>query len=971
MGSLRDVVRRPLAWLLSLTLIPAAAAAQTSGMAGVVRDTTGAVLPGVTVEASSPALIEKFRSVITDGNGLYRILDLRPGVYTVTFSLAGFATIRREGIALTTAFTATVNADLQVGSVQEAVVVTGRSPTVDVRNVVQRSVIESEIINALPSTRSFQAIGQLIPGITPVSSSRQSGQDVGGLAGERARLLIHGGNASDAVAMIDGLSFNVTAGSGSSTGFTVNPGEVQEYSLQLAALAAEYPYGGVNMNLIPKEGGNRFGGSFVGEYTDRNLVSDNLTDELKRQGLTAVNQADLLWDLNLSTGGPLARDRLWFFGSYRYWGQNERVAGMYYNKTPGTFAYTPDLTREQFVAETWLTSASIRLTWQANEKNKFGLYVASQPRCTCAFGGSATRAPEATSAQRVKNNYLGQASWRRPISARVFLDVGTLIIRYDSPFYRVLDVTRDDISVTELSRGVVFGAAPSYSHPIQNENKARADLSYVTGAHAVKVGVSLENATSTSTTEVNGEMTYSLLNGVPRQVTVFAPVANRANLNALVGLYAQDQWAIKRLTVNAGLRFMYQNAGVPALRVPAGRFVPERSFPAVTNIPNWKDLTPRLGAAYDLFGDGKTAIKVTASRYVNQNKLDLTQANSPVTASVTSATRTWADVNGDFIPQENELGPLSNNRFGTVNITTRYDPAIVTGWGVRPYNWEVSTALNHELLPQVSVNAGYFRRWFGNFTVTDNLEVTPADYDPYCLSAPVDSRLPGGGGNQICGLYDLNPSKFGRVDNLVTLSSKYGKESKVYNGVDLAMNARLPHGVIVSGGMSTGTTSVHGNEVTTGTDRCFVVDSPGQSRFCRVQTPWQTQVKFIGIVPLPWGLQASGSMQSNPGPPITATYTAVSAEVRNSLTRNLSSGLARVDLIEPGTLFAPRFYQVDARFAKNFRVKRIRFQGNVDLYNALNSSAVLQLNTTYGPNWQRPTYVLPGRMTKVGFQVEF
>lgn len=302
---------------------------------------------------------------------------------------------------------------------------------------------------------------------------------------------------------------------------------------------------------------------------------------------------------------------------------------------------------------------------------------------------------------------------------------------------------------------------------------------------------------------------------------------------------------------------------------------------------------------------------------MNGEIVDFPASINPVQTTVVSATRTWTDANGDFVPQENELGPLSNSSFGQVVIRTRYDDAVRHGFGVRGFNWETSAGIDHELLRGVSVNAAYFRRWFGNFLATDNLLVAPSDYDPLCITAPVDPRLPGGGGQQVCGLYDITPAKFGQSNNLVTFAKNYGEQTQVYDGIDLTMNARLPRAMLISGGLNAGRTA---------TNRCFVVDSTEELRFCKVSPPFQPQVKFLGTFPLKWGLQASGTFQSLPGPQITASLVVPNEQIRGSLGRDLAAGARgtkTVDLIAPGTVFGDRLCQVDFRMSKVITVRSV------------------------------------------------
>jgi len=319
------------------------------------------------------------------------------------------------------------------------------------------------------------------------------------------------------------------------------------------------------------------------------------------------------------------------------------------------------------------------------------------------------------------------------------------------------------------------------------------------------------------------------------------------------------------------------------------------------------------------------------------------------------------------------VGPFNQTTFGNSTIVTTYAPDVLT---TRGYNWEFSGAVQHELAPQVSMSVAYFRRWYGNLRVTQNTAVTSADFTPYCITAPVDSRLPEGGGNQLCGYNDVNPNKFGQTLNVIQEASHFGTPEDVYDGLDLTESVRLLKGINVSGGVSIGRER---------TNNCYAInDLSLMSAFsgarlqnrCDVRPPFQPNVKFLLVYPVPWGgIQAGAAFQSIPGPQILASYTATNAQIAPSLGRNLASGVngtATIDLIPPATQYGDRLNQLDLRASKIFKIANGRsIQANVDIYNALNVDAVLAQNNTFGPIWQKPASILQARFFKFSVQLQF
>jgi hypothetical protein len=981
--------------VLALLVFPSLAWAQSS-ITGVVRDTSGAVLPGATVEAASPALIEGARSAVSDGQGVFTIVDLRPGPYVVTFTLAGFRTLRREGIVLPAQFAATVNAELALGELEETITVAGEVPIVDIRSTRAQVQFEKETLEALPGAGRLAILSAVLPGATLM---RETDRSVGGL-NDRGQntFYIHG--TPEAQPVVDGVNVMMNATQGL---IVYNQLTLQEVVVETSGAGADRDSGALLMNLISKDGGNRFSGTAMFALADGGMESGNWNEELGSRGLKAAAAKSLkkYRDVGLAVGGPVKRDRLWFFGAFREGVNQQYAQGLYYNKfrQPASYLYEPDLSKPAFTNE-YARDFTLRLTLQAAAKHKVVVAGSFQPNCNCVYDllqANPPRSPEATGEHRYSPNYQPSGSWTFPANDRTLFEAGALMLAHNQNDtsntrlpYGLADVPQTDIRIEDQALNLIYGSVPSRTLP-RRQYQERFSAAYVTGSHNSKVGIMLRQSLVGDVERFGHDLfmhgtavQYRLnTNHVPNRITLLDGPWNFEEHMRDIALYAQDQWTIKRITLNLGVRYSDAKGSTPLQVLPAGFWVPERRFEPTDNNPHWRNLSPRIGGAYDLFGTGRTAVKAAIGHYPDRV---ITVVSNPASNFTRTTFLTWNDRNGDFRPDCNlrnpagdstgadVCGPWQSPTFGQPRIVTTYSKEATEGFNKQSHHWQGSVSVQHELRPGVGLNVGYFRTWYGGFLVTDNPTVDPTSYDPYCITAPVDDRLPGGvSGQAVCGFYDLKPQFFGTIGGVVKQASDFGNRTQVYNGVDITTNARFAGGGALQGGVSIGQTV---------TDNCLTVDAPPQPGFCKVTPPWSagTQAKFLFVYPLPFDVQTSVIYQNVPMIPRTTSFVATNANVRTTLGRDLTAcgGAATcgetitAQLYPSTTVYEKRLSQFDLRFARTFQFQGTnRLKASVDVLNLFNANSVLRINDRYGASWQNVLQVLTGRLIKVGAQFDF
>lgn len=1027
------LARGALAALGLVVMSSASVFAQSAEIAGVARDASGAVLPGVTVEAASPSLIERSRVVYTDGQGQYRAIALAPGTYTVTFTLPGFNTVVREGIVLTAAFTATVDATLNVGSLSETVTVSGQTPLVDIQATTQRRALTAELLNELPTGRSFQNLAILVPGVQmPLVYS-----DVGGSDGARWQTMtVHGSRDDQMPLLMNGMPFNNMNNSGGGYNHTlaINTGTVQEMTITTSGSTSEVKTSGVVANTVAKEGGNRFSGYFYSDFSTGSLQGSNLDDELRSRGLRSVDRIKQLTELNPTIGGPILKDRLWFYGGYRYLRSTKYLANSYLAKDPlakvycnnpagclfgyptlgipiGTATQVPDsrdLSKQDFSGDTFHHTGTANLTWQIDKKNKANFFYHIGRR-NLINDSYVTQSPEASNYLYSAPDYVAQASWTNPMTSRLLFEGGFTFfnetwwwLQREGLGIPTGNGPNIPVYTYEASSGVAYGANFVNIRAFNHQYNMRFVTNYVTGSHAFKIGVQNMWGTRNFSYEQNNSQFWVFFNGAPLSITQYAyPWTDLQHLKRALGVFAQDKWTINRLTFNLGVRFDNHNAYVPAQTTLPGPFLASRQYDALTNTPNWKDVSPRAGVSWDIRGNGRTVARFNYGHYVASESVATATANNPVNTRINSANRSWIDANLNFAPDCNLTSAAANGECGALsaplglpNITTRWDSGILDGWGVRPSDDEILVGVQQQLRDRFMLDVQWTRHSFGNLFATQYRATPGSAFDPFCVTAPADARLPDGGGKQICGFADVKPAFNGVTpDNVVVAASSLGNVVDLFTGVDLTLTTRFGNGGQASGGVSFGrertdfcdiaTAAQIGTNTDTTAGKINLANYTGNSinntgrtgtgfpstLYCAVTPPYQGDWKALVSYPLPWGLNASATWQNRAGPQILANATV--AAFPNTLGRAPTAPALTASLIEPGTQYSERLNQVDFRLAKGFKVGRSRIQGTLSAFNLFNANSATSLNTTYGPSWLLPNKIMQARFVKFGVQVDY
>jgi len=982
-------------------------------------------MAGVRVEATSPALIERTRTAVTDRTGRYYIENLRPGIYTVRFVIDGWDPLERSGIELIGTITATVDAEF-LPAVRETIDVVSVSPVIDIYNPRREVTVAGESVRTIPTARSYNALLALVPGVLTNTNDTVTGT-------ASTSFPIYGGRIYEGRVLLDGLNVGSPPSGNSGTSWVVDVGAAQDVTFAVAGASGEIETAGLVMNIIPQSGGNSVRGSLFASGTSAALQSGNLTPMLREEGVTAATPLARVYDVSGTIGGPIRQDVAWYFVNAHTGGSTRNSSNVYYNLNagdPSKWLYAPDYSRPEYSDRTF-DNAAARLTWQATPRNKIGLYVDDQSLCrTCTGATPGGSDPPLVTPEAVgvlgRPFLLTQATWQSTLSDAWLIDAAFGGTSFGvGNFQRNPNPTIDLVRVVEqcASGCPANGNIPGLTYRSQDFSSIhtssyllKASVARITGGHILRAGYQHTRMADDRTWFTNNQdLTYRVSNGVPNQLTEsISPWINDTRV-AWDAVYVQDQWTHDRITLQGAIRFDRATSWFPPQQEGPSRFLPTPIvFAETSGVDSYKDISPRGGITVDVFGDRKTALKLQAGKYLegagtignyaNSNpSLRMPQTTQP--NGTPGVTRSWIDANGNYTPDCDLANPaaqdarssggdfcgaVSDSNFGRNVLVNNFSPDVLNGWGVRPSDWDLMLSLQRQLLSRSSMEVSYIHRTYRGFLAVDNLALGPSDFTPFSVTAPLDPRLPNGGGYVISGLYDVVPEKIGQVSNLVVNADRYGVWSQSFDGVDADVQIRGERGLIVVAGVSAGGTvsdncdvRAHLPELSTSTTGTSTFGAgllsssvTPVSPYCHVSTGLLPQVRGLSSYLLPKiDVQIAATFQSKPGAMLTANYAVPNAAVVPTLGRNLSGNAANVtvNLVAPGAMYGDRINQLDLRVAKTLRYSRTHTMFAVEMYNAMNSSAVLTYNASFVPGgtWPQPGSILTPRALKLTAEMTF
>jgi hypothetical protein len=928
-------------------------ASSTGAINGRVSDNSGAVLPGVTVTIVSPSMMGS-QSAVTNEQGFYRFPAVPPGTYSITYELPGFNTLKREGIGITLGFTATVNAELGVAALQETVTVTGESPVIDTSATRVQQNFKLEELNALPNARDLWSLLAVTPSV------QMSRIDVGGnRAGTQTGYVAYGFGGEDQQVRVLVEGINTTEGTGGA-GFYFDYGSFEEVFLGTAAQGAEMPHPGVQSQLLGKSGGNNFQGAVYVDWYNNSLQGSNIPDDYTapaafggqpiREG---SNEIQGYHDFNLNVGGPLKRDKVWWYFSWRDQKNAVEQVNFLFDKT----------------FDTHLWNLSGKGTYQLSQNNKLiGYYQwGHKIQPNRLWSGSYTYASPDFTRKQISGSWVYKGEWNGTLSSNLYVEARYGEFGYYFPLLGYSDQPwRHDIGTR-----VAEGGDQRWQQDRQRKQATGAATYFLDGlggSHTIKFGGEMNLETQWNAYEIirASNVEHQFNNGASYRVRIGFPTASgplgslsaRDDMLSIAKLdhsnaFVSDQFQRGRVTLNVGVRFDHYKSHVPEQQqlaaTTAGFSIPSLTFPAQTFF-TWNHVAPRVGLVLDLTGDGRTVLKASYGYFGHNPGPGIAASANPNQASK-DMTFDWNDLNGDRLFQFGEQGTLRTDNTGPGGITI--DPDIT-----QPYTHEAATFVERQLTSDIGVRAGFVYKtlddqWetYQPFRGIDayNVPFTVVDDGP-------DGRRGTGDDGQIT-LLGIRNSELGPATQVVMNLPEIGR----YKTVELSLNKRMSGRWSFGTGFSHTWTKEHANAYASNTvSPSDYPNSPNDTSLHEF-TGWGFQT--YGTLEAPLGIRLSPVFRHQAGTPYGRTIT-----VRAPAGLFYSGTI----LAEPvGTRRMDNINVFDLRAERAIPLGRTRLRLFGDFFNLTNSNAAEIISFSTGRGFERPTNLLAPRTMRIGFRFEW
>ena len=931
-------------------------------IAGTVMDASGAVLPGAAVQLSSgQGTLGSNQETITDQRGAYQFNRLVPGSYIVRAQLQGFRPAEQRNILVTADQTARADLTLTLGQLEEGIVVSGEAPLLDTTSALRQTSLSEDVLEALPNRIDVWSITRVIPSVVV------SKVDVGGSESfQQSGITVHG-TSTEGGYYIDGMDVSHMDGAGAGATFYIDPYAYAESNFMAGNNPAESPRGGLVFNMITRTGTNQFhgGADFAGMNASMGFdnVSGSLQDELLRTVPASVRAArpDLrasadiryLYDTGMWLAGPIKQNTLWFSTSLHY----QRILQY-------LLSFNPDGT--QVPDDNDLFNSSSKLAWQVNPTSQFSYFYTIQHKVNGHRASTTMFSESGATTRNIKLPQVHQLKWTSTLSSKLVFDASTSVFRVEDTFLwpkegdtptcigadnraNSIPCTNGLIAGFDQVTNTLLRILPSYSISQMRRTVAQAGVSFFTTAHDIKAGVQLNHGSLSPYRYSSSGMRAVYRSGVPDSVNTYNTPVYSHMKDREMAYYVQDRWRpTRKVTLNIGVRAETNYGWMNAACQPQTPFIDATCYEPLKGFPDWTAVNPRFSFVYDLTGDGRTALKFAANRYITPVGKSVIERVNPI--NLVNDTRRWTacgpgqtsacDLNGDRLPQINELGPSSGYPLGVRN---RY--ADDTEW---PWSRELSAEVQRQFPGNLLLTVGYTRREKLGQLGSRNVAVPESSYTPITVTEVNSGRT--------VTVYNQAAALRGRFD--VVWDNEPALDS-IYNGTDVTLQKRLSDGWMLMGGVSIGENigDIYGTEDLNNPNFQFRRGVQGND------VPFS--LRLSGIYELPYQITLSATFQRQNGFPEITTVS-----VGNN-TIALVQGTTNITVEERGTSRLPDLNQLDFSLRRPFRIGGKMFAPRFDAYNLLNNATVTGRTTTLGPNYLRVNSIQRGAMVKLGMNVDF